>query len=352
MHKKMNHSKEWHWNFNVHRDHSSLANVSACAGTHLPKISSCYTNAVITNVGLCVGMRNVNLNAESHACAGDLFKMPNCCSNLNVVGQHNEQIWAIARDRMKFSTLTDSLMTIRSAAPINNLGMGSIYGYPHLPQHPYHHPSDWLPNACCNVNTNKILNTGSNPFHLFGDRSNLSRTQHANTITSSAPCYDYSKLPTECIDVITMPMNGGQTYHANNNLNIAGHDNHSLNGRHFNDEYWLTVYGPSFPYSTPSFESTANDSNPCGEQDNDNMSRIYHVAAPKKKWIQNYMQSNSTYCFCSLLFFFYTRMVWFCCFHIVCFCLIHIRIRKAESLSSSALPTMSIRHTSKLEFAA
>lgn len=337
----MNHGKEWHWNFNVHRDHSALASVSACAGSHLPKISSCYTNAVLTNVGLCVGMRNVNLNAESHdVCGGELLKMPNCCSNLNVVGQHNEQIWATAHDRMKFSTLTDPLMTIRSAPPIS---MASIYGYPHLPQQPYQYSHDWPPYACCNVNTNKILNTGSNPFHLFGDRTNLSRAQHSNTITSTAACYDHGKFPIECIDMISMPMNGGHAFHANNNLNISRHDNNFLNPRHFNNEYRLTVCGPSFPYSMPSFESTASDINPCGEQDNHNMSSISHVAAPKKKWIQNYMQSNSTYCFFSSIILWFNSYGLVLLLHLFSycvsfFCLIHIHVRQSECLSSSALP--------------
>lgn len=311
MHKKMSHNKEWYWNLNIHRDQTTLANVSANTGVHLPKSSSCYTNAVITDVGLCVGMRNVNLSTENAPYFGKASKMPNCCSNLNVVGQHNEQIWAMAYDRMKYSMLTDPSMATFGSSATANQSMDSLYAsysY-HQSQHPYHYHDNWKPQMCCNQTngtTNKAISAGASPFHLFGDRCKLPSSQHANIIAPSTPYFTRNELIAEPIDRIDEPMDYVQPMHMNGEQSIGWHGNDLLNSRHYNNNNSysdtsnnnigsrITVCGPLFSYSMASFESSV-DSEASSEKNNDhNVSRSDHVAPPKKKWMQNYMQSNST----------------------------------------------------------
>lgn len=297
----MNHNKEWYWNLNIHRDQTALANISAGSGVHLPKSSSCYTNAVITDVGLCVGMRNVNLTTENEPYFGKAAKMPNCCSNLNVVGQHNEQIWAMAYDRMKYSMLTDPSMAIHPSSINNPLFASYSYQQSH---HPYPYHGNWNPHLCYN-RTNIAISARTSPFHLFGDRSNLSSTQNANIPPSMSYGSHNKSLagPTDCADVPmkciqSMEMNGEHSitrhnnalfnpmlYDINNNYN---NDNNSNNGCR------ISVCGPLFSYSMDSFESFVNGEPSSEKNNDDNVFGSYHVTPPKKKWMQNYMQSNST----------------------------------------------------------
>lgn len=96
-------TNERFWNLNLCRDRSPLANTAAIDGTILPSSSAFYTSAVLTDVGICVGMRNVNLNCESQHYFHDR-KIPNCY-NLNIVGQQNEQTWKHACDQFAFPLL-------------------------------------------------------------------------------------------------------------------------------------------------------------------------------------------------------------------------------------------------------
>lgn len=104
---------EWYWYLNLHRDQLSLVNNSSIAN-NLPISSNLYTSAVLNNDGICVGMRNVHLKDEHFPRFHRPRKIPNCCSNWNVVGQRNQQLWETAFDRIKNSILTDPSMAIHS----------------------------------------------------------------------------------------------------------------------------------------------------------------------------------------------------------------------------------------------
>lgn len=87
---------EWYWNLNLHRDRLSLANQSAINGVMMPSSAAFYTSAVLTDVGICVGMRNVNLNCENEQHCFYPRKIPSCYSIGNAVGKRNKATWDYA----------------------------------------------------------------------------------------------------------------------------------------------------------------------------------------------------------------------------------------------------------------
>lgn len=304
MHKKMNHKREWYWNLNIHRNQMALANVSASTGVHLPTYSTCYTNSVITDDGLCVGMRNVQLNTENQPYFGKALKIPNCCSNLNVVGQHNEQIWAIAYDRMKYSVLPDQTVSDRSTVVSAPIPEDSMYGYAYPAQPPSYYQDNMRSHVRCdhtNMDDSRMC-AGSNPFHLFGDRAKHPAMQLAN-MPATAPYFEPIDPFTGHIAAMEMLTKHGHRHmHMNGDIIVPRHGK----PRHFNNICRLSVCGPtssSLPLSSssssaassPYFGTTANRY-PFRERDDDNVSCSDHVAPPKKKWMKSYMQSNCTYC--------------------------------------------------------
>lgn len=63
---------EWFWNSSTN-NHLALPAPNSLS---MQRASSVSTNAILTDVGICVGMRNVNLNRES-ACF--IKNLPHCC---------------------------------------------------------------------------------------------------------------------------------------------------------------------------------------------------------------------------------------------------------------------------------
>lgn len=69
----MHHSNaEWYWN-SATNNHLALPAPDALS---MHRASTLSSNAIITDVGICVGMSNVNLNAESAAL---INSVPHCC---------------------------------------------------------------------------------------------------------------------------------------------------------------------------------------------------------------------------------------------------------------------------------
>lgn len=62
----MHNDNNWLWNLNVPHDQNlRLANTVAINGIPSPSPSSCYTNVALTDLGIRVGMRNVKLHCDS-----------------------------------------------------------------------------------------------------------------------------------------------------------------------------------------------------------------------------------------------------------------------------------------------
>lgn len=209
-------TNERFWNLSLYRDRSSLANTAAIDGTILPSSSAFYTSAVLTDVGICVGMRNVNLNCESQHCFHQL-KIPNCY-NLNIVGEQNKQTWENACTQFAFPIVGAS---------------GSIY---------VHHPSVLPPTPPLQPSFTSIAS--ANAAHNF-------RMHNENSLATSF--YD-------------------------NRLSFANHNNRFLPTQ--NSRTYANPSNAEDP-SAPELPSSKNESH-----------RRCHVAAPKKKWIRNYMLSK------------------------------------------------------------
>lgn len=293
----MNSRNEWYWNLNIHRDQLALMNTKANHNnnngtrTNLPISSTCYTSAVLTDVGICVGMRNVNLKGENRSYFFKPHKIPNCCSNLNIVGQHNEQTWATAYDRMKYSTLTDPSMAIHSTQ------MNTF-------DHYHHHYDEWRISQCNRLNMKNVYNydnindsemrAETNPFHLFGDSSEFSSYNcncHQHTLYSTNS-HLFQPFSTHGLQKPIIPSNDikfeyGAVLHPRDYY--SDYFNHKLNNEH----HQPAVFGSSISNAMPSQLSNYHNQFQYDRMD-DNVSLNNHVAAPKKKWIRNYMQCNFT----------------------------------------------------------
>lgn len=273
---KMHNGSEWYWNLNLHRDQLSLVNSSIANASDLPISSSLYTSAVLNDNGICVGMRNVHLKSENHPYLQRLHKMPTCCSNQNVVGQRNQQIWATAYDRMRFSTLTDPSMAIHSTQ-VNGYGIHRrpISPYEFHPIHPIH-PEP--------VKT-AVMFAETNPFHLFGDSATLSSFKSDQRMDLPHPSIQSVVQP-------SVPMHFNQSYADLHTMNSVNHSNRTS----CNNVFTFPSKKSNRTMSCNSYIATtdpnASQSLPNNVQD-ENESQSDHVAPPpKKKWMRNYMKSK------------------------------------------------------------
>lgn len=265
----MQNENKWYWNLNLHRDQLSLVNSSI--ENDLPISSNLYTSAVLNDNGICVGMRNVHLKGENVPCFHRTQRLPNCCSNQNVVGERNQQIWETAFDRMKYSTLTDPSMAIHST---------HFYGHgiqPNIIIQPREMQCDEkLIDIDDPLHASSIA-AETNPFHLFGDSTSL----------SSFELFDRQR------DFHILP-------------------SMQMNPMHFHDSHFNLYQPHPIEYSKrngqkeiPSFASRKCDAPMVATPiQKDTPRTLFHikisenekdsdsVAPPKKKWMRNYMLSN------------------------------------------------------------
>lgn len=334
---------EWYWNLNLHRNQSALSNSMAVNSSKLPISSTMYTSAVLTDHGICVGMRNVNLKGVTQSCSTKMQNIPNCCSNRNVVGQRNKQIWAAAYDQMRLSALTDPSMATHiecqphftdrpSPLPISDKRSDQVI----LPEEEEdeeeeEEDDEETVDVVNTVNDNyssSLTNTSSsisaelNPFHLFGDKSVLSAINVKNRLSpeflhhfTGANIQEHSKSE------ITTPPIKHVSY---------------LDYRYLieNDSTYNRIGYPGFLHATtnkkpipssippiphlPCNSSSGNSSRlkatmtTLRRRMHTNASRLNHVVAPKKKWIRNYMQSNSHFMvFFEYYFQFFSSILFF-----------------------------------------
>lgn len=253
--KKMQNENEWYWNLNVHRNQLSLVNSSIV--NDLPISSNLYTSAVLNDDGICVGMRNVHLKGEHFTCSHRPQKIPNCCSNRNVVGQRNQQIWETAFDRMKYSTLTDPSMAIQST----NFNGHEIQ--PNIIQpHEIHATS---------------IAAETNPFHLFGDSTPL----------SSFKLFDRHSDFHICPSMQMHPMHFHDSY-----FNM--YQPHPIKYSNRNGQKEIPSIASNECYAPTMATPTQDDTSRTifNIKISENEQDLDCVAPPKKKWMRNFMQSN------------------------------------------------------------
>lgn len=295
----MENGNEWYWNLNLHRNRLMLNNSSSVTNKKMPISSATYTSAVLTDCGICVGMRNVNLKGASQLDLSKNQNIPNCFGNSSVVSKRNKQIWSAAYDQMRFSALSDPTMATQIHGTYFDLTHGAIKWKDPIPIAMECNKHDIEP---C---TSSLMSAELNPFHLFGDKSSLSSLN-----LNESHGYDY---PLRAFHAINLPNNiksSRDEMLTSSPMNLVPHfnypyltemdDNYSrmqLNG------YPKLIYSmdksmsprsnsPTF-YSTNSTMKVAAVATNPNRRIKTNVSRQNHVVAPKKKWIRNYMKSNS-----------------------------------------------------------
>lgn len=293
-------NNKWYWNLNLHRDRLSLANTSAIDGTILPSSSAFYTSAVLTDVGICVGMRNVNLNCENQHCFYPR-KIPNCFNNLNIVGEQNKQTWDHACNQIAFPTF-GSANVATTTGPMCVHHSSVLPAPSSVQSQPSSQPSVTANSpATASVAYNfKLHNNDSLASSLFDGR--LSFANHGNHIFSS-PHLRTSAYPT----IIEDPSH--DTYHPyfiNRSINCESNDskmdtivydaNMTASPAAVTSNVAAATVVVAAAHAarvvTPLIPSSPEPLKVLSPLVKNESHRRCHVAAPKKKWIRNYMLSN------------------------------------------------------------
>lgn len=360
----MQNGNEWYWNLNLHRNQSVLNNSMAVNSTKLPISSAMYTSAVLTDRGICVGMRNVNLKGVTQPYSAKMQNIPNCCSNSNVVGQRNNQTWTAAFDRMRFSALTDPSMATQI----------ECQHFEHLPpisdkwRDQVILPEEETINECATPSISDTspssISAEHNPFHLFGDKSALSTINVKNRLSPEFHQQLTAMNVRENVksEMLTPPLTHGPF----------------MDYRYLieNDQHYKHIGYPSYFHATTKSISSRSSSPishlPCNSSNSGrvssrlkaavttshrrmhtNASRLNHVVAPKKKWIRNYMQSNSHLWFslniifnCSLFFYLFLT-IFYTLVDFVIVVIFFFEPKRMYALASDMCPHMC--HLSKLE---
>lgn len=295
---------EWYWNLNLHRNQPILSNLSAVNNTKLPLSTALYTSAVLTDRGICVGMRNVNLQGVNQPPPSELHNIPNCCNGANVVGKRNGQTWRAAFERMRYSALTDPTMATTHVEHPNCEQQ--------FPPNMVDNCIDYVMDSSCDTvqcPTSSTSESNSiaaelNPFHLFGDKSTLSAINFPNNVrcheelaqilNQSAKSFITASNAYRTQPDLLPPSSIHRPYHnyyylidSEERLNGGAGAHHRYGYRNImsSRSNSPTSYAPSNPLkATPAALNHRLDKS---------VSRLNHVVAPKKKWIRNYMQSNS-----------------------------------------------------------
>lgn len=286
----MDNGNEWYWNLNLHRNGLMLNNVPSLTHTKLPISSARYTSAVLTDCGICVGMRNVNLKGANQLELSKINNIPNCYGNSSVVGQRNKQTWTAAYDQMRYSALSDPTM----ATQIRKKFFG-------VPQN----PTEWNDPTTIHMDykpcTSSLMSAELNPFHLFGDKSSLSSLNLSESYGYEYPMngfypmeHNIQKLRDDTLTSCPMNFASGFNHQYHNesddkynriHLNGYPHPNHSITKSMSFRSNSPTIYS-----TNGTMKVTATNSK---RRMKTNIYRSNHVVAPKKKWIRNYMKSNS-----------------------------------------------------------
>lgn len=123
---------EWFWNNNNRLPLATAA--AAAAGVVSPSSSSFYNSTVLTDVGICVGMRNVNLNCKNFA--PFLPRKIQSCCKFNMIGNLTEDNFNYAcNDYLYRHSLYNNVHPIVN----NNNYLQSQHHHHQQQQQPHHH---------------------------------------------------------------------------------------------------------------------------------------------------------------------------------------------------------------------
>lgn len=279
-------NNEWYWNLNLHRDRLSLANTAAIDGTILPSTSAFYTSAVLTDVGICVGMRNVNLNCENQH-GFNPRKIPNCFNNnVNVVGEQNKQTWDHACNQCAFPPFDTVTTTGTGVSVVANIPM-----YVHHPSAVLSTTSMATANAVAAYNFKMHNDDNSPPFdnRLLSHREN--RFFSSNNLRISYPTMVEDPSPLQTLRENFHP------YIVNRSIKCDLSES-KMNAIAVDTGVVTAAATPIIP-SAPELLKVLS---PLSRYES---LRRCHVATPKKKWIRNYMLSKFTI----LLSFLYSSFI-------------------------------------------
>lgn len=263
-------NNEWYWNLNLHRGRLSLANTAAIDGTILPSSSAFYTSAVLTDVGICVGMRNVNLNCENQHCFYPR-KIPNCFNNLNIVGEQNKQTWDHACNKIALPPFGTANVTA-TVAPMY-VHHSSVLP----PPPPSSTPSIVTANGTAVAYNFKMHNENASLFDnrpSFANRDNRYFSS-SNLRTSPYPIIAEDPPPSK----LTL-RDSFHPYVINRSIKC------DLN------ELQMHVDAATMAVSPLLIPSCSEPLKVLSPSSKNESHRRCHVAAPKKKWIRNYMLSK------------------------------------------------------------
>lgn len=306
---------EWYWNLNLHRNQPILSNLSALNSTKLPLSAELYTSAVLTDRGICVGMRNVNLKGVNQAPPSELHNIPNCCNGTNVVGERNGQTWRAAFERMRYSALTDPTMATTHAEHSNcDLPLPTNMADDYI-DYVMDNSCDTVQCPTSSSSAPEPIAAELNPFHLFGDKSALS----AINFTNNGQCHpELTQIWNQTAESLVTASNAYRTqagllppYH---NYHYLIDSDERLNGgagahHRYGHRNIICAKSISSRSNSPTSYATSNPlkatTATLNHRLDKSVSRLNHVVAPKKKWIRNYMQSNSHLWFFCLTFVYF-----------------------------------------------
>lgn len=289
---------EWYWNLNLHRNQLVLNNAMAVNCTKLPISAAMYTSAVLTDRGICVGMRNVNLEgATIQSYPSKNPNIPSCCTNSknNIVSQRNNQTWTAAYDRMRFSALTDPSM----ATQVDSQYFENLHSYAKCDDHVIYPGVEEAvhKNVSTSFNTVHSISAEFNPFHLFGDKSRLSAINLKNGEIHIRPAFICADIGGNLKREISMPTVLNQMLESDLNYSYPVECEKLYNCIQMNSCpsfcHNMAKSAISSGLNSPTSYLTCTLSTTPYRRTNTNSSRSNHVVvAPKKKWIRHYMRSN------------------------------------------------------------
>lgn len=238
------------WNLYWHRDRLSLANTAAISGAILPSSSEFYTTAVLTDVGICVGMRNVHLNSENRQC----FYPRKIFHNID---EHNDQHQQHPQHHQQQQQQRPVPATpIAPIAPIAAAPIANPYGI--------------VSNDDSNLYSRRIAYYHPSNFVEPSSQLSLQSPAPRPPMVAVGPAIN-------AVSITTLISSYPEPY-----------------------RIYTSPSSPKAPHLPPKFSaplspsplSSSSSPSPILSSRSKKYRRHNYVAAPKKKWIQNYMQSK------------------------------------------------------------
>lgn len=288
---------EWYWNLNLHRDPLLMANKTAIENTMMPSSSAFYTSAVLTDIGICVGMRNVNLNGEQHQCFHSR-KIPNCSENWSEVSKRNSETWKNAIHQYHHHQPTMSPAMIAPPTMSSN-PMFSISKMPaSIPTSSmdlYAHSMDTftLPmmTSYAQIYNHKKINDG----HFSCNRIENCWPKTSTDIPTTFPSQT-STLSKFCVNEFLQNIDQPNEYRNQKTIEkvnlLFSLDENQLQSDSCDDNASTNIKMSSEIIQKNDHKISESDLNVSNTSSSSSMLLSDLTSAPKKKWIRHYMLSN------------------------------------------------------------